>query len=225
MVTAIHTTGEIQWWRHQMETFSALLTICAGNSPVIGQFPAQRPMTRSCSVFFDQRMNKRLRKQWRSRLVIWDAIVPIMTSLLWFFFQLRCDVYTVKIPEVCARKIGVNNLWLHSCHVTLDISGSHSDFNRVSSIGLRSSRINITKWLLADDVTRTVRGEFLSKFRWRVPWESTMPNNHQGSFATHDFTRIQPWCVFWPRKCLALSRFSRYEQRACQCKQIHSWCG
>ena len=22
------------WWRHQMETFSALLTICAGNSPV-----------------------------------------------------------------------------------------------------------------------------------------------------------------------------------------------
>ena len=26
------------WWRHQMETFSALLTICAGNSPVPGEF-------------------------------------------------------------------------------------------------------------------------------------------------------------------------------------------
>ena len=26
------------WWRHQMETFSALLAICAGNSPVIGEF-------------------------------------------------------------------------------------------------------------------------------------------------------------------------------------------
>ena len=24
----------ISWWRHQMETFSALLAICAGNSPV-----------------------------------------------------------------------------------------------------------------------------------------------------------------------------------------------
>ena len=24
------------WWRHQMETFSALLAICAGNSPVTG---------------------------------------------------------------------------------------------------------------------------------------------------------------------------------------------
>ena len=35
------------WWRHQMETFSALLVICAGNSPVTGEFPAQRPVTRS----------------------------------------------------------------------------------------------------------------------------------------------------------------------------------
>ena len=27
------------WWRHQMEIFSALLAICAGNSPVPGDFP------------------------------------------------------------------------------------------------------------------------------------------------------------------------------------------
>ena len=27
---------EHTWWRNQMETFSALLAICAGNSPVIG---------------------------------------------------------------------------------------------------------------------------------------------------------------------------------------------
>ena len=26
-------TGSIAWWRHQMETFSALLALCAGNSP------------------------------------------------------------------------------------------------------------------------------------------------------------------------------------------------
>ena len=53
------------WWRHQMETFSALLAICAGNSPVPGEFPAQRPVTRSFAVFFDLRANKRLSKQWR----------------------------------------------------------------------------------------------------------------------------------------------------------------
>ena len=34
-------------WRHQMETFSALLANCAGNSPVTGESPAQRPVTRA----------------------------------------------------------------------------------------------------------------------------------------------------------------------------------
>ena len=52
------------WWRHQMETFSALLAICAGNSPVTGEFPAQRPVTRSFDVFLDLRLNKPLSKQW-----------------------------------------------------------------------------------------------------------------------------------------------------------------
>ena len=52
------------WLRHQMETFSALLAICARNSPVTGEFPTQRPVTRSFDVFFDLRPNKRLSKQW-----------------------------------------------------------------------------------------------------------------------------------------------------------------
>ena len=51
------------WWRHQMETFSALLAICAGNSPVTSEFPAQRPVTQSFDVFLDLRLNKRLSKQ------------------------------------------------------------------------------------------------------------------------------------------------------------------
>ena len=51
------------WWRHQMETLSALLAICAGNSPVTGEFPTRRPVTRSFVVFFDLRLNKRLNKQ------------------------------------------------------------------------------------------------------------------------------------------------------------------
>ena len=47
-----------------METFSVLLAICAGNSPVIGEFPAQRPeMRRSFDVFFYLCLNKRLSKQ------------------------------------------------------------------------------------------------------------------------------------------------------------------
>ena len=53
------------WWRHQMETFSALLDLCAGNSPVYGEFPVQRPVTRSFDVFFDLYLIKRLRKHSR----------------------------------------------------------------------------------------------------------------------------------------------------------------
>ena len=39
------------WWRHQMETFSALLALCAGNSPVTGEIPSQMPVTRSIDIF------------------------------------------------------------------------------------------------------------------------------------------------------------------------------
>ena len=46
-----------------METFSTLLNICAGNSPVPGEFPAQKPVTRSFDIFFDLRLNKQLSKQ------------------------------------------------------------------------------------------------------------------------------------------------------------------
>ena len=51
------------WWRHQMETFSALLAICAGNSRVPGEFRAQRPVTRGFDIYYDLCLNKRLSKQ------------------------------------------------------------------------------------------------------------------------------------------------------------------
>ena len=57
----IATEWHKPWWRHQIETFSALLAICAGNSPVPGEFPA--PVTWSFDVFFDLHLNGRLSKQ------------------------------------------------------------------------------------------------------------------------------------------------------------------
>ena len=62
------TVAGLAWWRHQMKTFSSLLTFCAGNSPVPGEFPSQMPVTQSFGVFFDLRLNIRLSKQswgWR----------------------------------------------------------------------------------------------------------------------------------------------------------------
>ena len=63
----------LSWWRHQMETFSALLAICVENSPVPGEFPAQRPVTMSFDVFFDLCPNKRL-----CRRAHYDVIVMVL---------------------------------------------------------------------------------------------------------------------------------------------------
>ena len=59
----VFITKVISWWRQQMETFSALLAFCAGNSAVTGEFRAQRPVTRSFDAFFHLSLNKRLSKQ------------------------------------------------------------------------------------------------------------------------------------------------------------------
>ena len=50
-----------------METFSSLMALCAENSPVTGEFSAQKPMTRSFDGFFDLHLNKRLSKQSKRR--------------------------------------------------------------------------------------------------------------------------------------------------------------
>ena len=67
----------LSWWRHQMEAFSALLALCAGNSPVPDEFPTQRPVTRSFDVFFDLRPNKQLSKH----------------SWGWWFETLSCSLW------------------------------------------------------------------------------------------------------------------------------------
>ena len=56
---------------------SALLAIYAGNSPVTGESPSQRPVTRGFDVFFDLRLNKRLSKQ------LWGWWFETLSRPLW----------------------------------------------------------------------------------------------------------------------------------------------
>ena len=60
-----------------METFSVWLAFCEGNSPMTGEFPSQRPVTRSFDVFFDLRLNKRLSKPGRLHRAHHDATVML----------------------------------------------------------------------------------------------------------------------------------------------------
>ena len=66
-----------------METFSALLAICAGNSPVTGEFPTQRPVTRSFDVYLicawiNGRVSNREAGDWRRYRTHYDATAMIV---------------------------------------------------------------------------------------------------------------------------------------------------
>ena len=69
-------------WHHQMKTFSALLALCAGNSPVIGEFPSQRPVTWTF-VSLICALNKWLIKQ------LWSWWFETPSCSLWR----HCNVY------------------------------------------------------------------------------------------------------------------------------------
>ena len=94
------------WWRHQMETFSAFLAICAGNSPVPGEFPAQRPVTRSFDVFFDLRLNYRLSKR------LWGWWFETLSRPLWR----HCNGAINRRPDtVPSTKLAIppsSSIWL-----------------------------------------------------------------------------------------------------------------
>ena len=67
LTNRVSTCSVCLWWRYQMEAFSTLLVLCAGNSPVTGDFPSQSPVMWSFGVFFDLSQNKRLSKQSKRR--------------------------------------------------------------------------------------------------------------------------------------------------------------
>ena len=91
------------WWRFQMESFSALLTVCEGNPLVTDGFSSQTPVTWSFDIFFDLRLNKRFSKRSRRR---------------WFETPLRslwchCNVWPPRI--ICTARTQINKIpWLLS---------------------------------------------------------------------------------------------------------------
>ena len=117
VVRGIHRS----WWRHQMETFSALLALFAGNSPV----PAQRPVTRSFDVFFYLRLNRRLSKQ------PWGWWFETPSWSLWR----QCNVTNGFLSERASNAENVSIWWLSHAMVqpiaddTLVPSGTRAEIS------------------------------------------------------------------------------------------------
>ena len=110
------------WWRHQMETFSALLAICAENPLVTGEFPTQRPVTQSCDMFFDLRPKERLSKQswgwwfetplrplWRHSNRSPNFLVgkPIQTVVC----EMKLLIGTLMSTAACANRLQLGHGW------------------------------------------------------------------------------------------------------------------
>ena len=114
-------------------TFSALLAFCAGNSPVTGEFPAQRPVTWSFDVSFDLRLNKRLSKQsegwwfetpsrplWRHCNVsgmIWYWISQsyfLISLLLFHFIMVIISIADIFMSMATPFKLPIWTLWTYT---------------------------------------------------------------------------------------------------------------
>ena len=141
----------LSWWRHQMETFSALLAICARNSLVAGEFPAQRPVTRS----FDLRLNKRLSKQ------SWGWWFETLSRPLWR----HCNVF-YAIPQSSCNKgeknIDINSLASGRCgcsdlksiiikiiiHINSLVTHCEIAFRRIAQnlIDTKSTLVQVMAW-------------------------------------------------------------------------------
>ena len=123
------------WWRHQMETFSALLALCAGNSPVPGEFPTQRPVTRSFDVYFDLRPNKRLGKQswgWWFQTLSWslwrhrnELVFSLIHASCWFQQRVRGLSYLSLIRASSCYIIPPTDSMTHDINHKLAYSNCH----------------------------------------------------------------------------------------------------
>ena len=134
------TTGKHRhstWWRHQMETFSALLALCAGNSPVPvnsphkGQWRGALMFSLIC-VWINGWVNNRKAGDLRRQRGDYDVIV--MTSIHRWPMDISCKRIIMQKAFSCHDTI--IKLW----NILISISKLH----HLVLISMLSSKIFIT---------------------------------------------------------------------------------
>ena len=102
--------GIVAWWRHQMEAFSALLAICAGNSPVPVNSPHRGQwrgalMSPLICTWINSSVNNREASVLRRNRAHYDVNVMVYLGL-GFKFVPRCvGAYTMRMAAVSVNII------------------------------------------------------------------------------------------------------------------------
>ena len=98
------------WWRHQMETFSALLAFCAGNSPVPVNSPHKGQWREALMLSFicawtNSWLNNRDASVLRHRRAHYD--VTVIRYLIYDHHQLTCGPYNSPqwAPGCCSQEM------------------------------------------------------------------------------------------------------------------------
>ena len=118
------------WWRRQMEIFSTLLALCAGISSVIGDFPAQRPVTLSFAVCIDPRLNgwviNRDTGDLRRQSAHFDVTVmtklPIISDFCYCvsgYLGAAHSRFENKITKYLLETVSINHATIVLCYLTM----------------------------------------------------------------------------------------------------------
>ena len=184
-----------------METFSALLAICAGNSPVPGEFPAQRPVTRSFDVFFDLRLNKRLSKQswgwWFETLLypLWrhcNAQMQRASCAKWRSQPIGCHSYTCNKYRHELFNLGIKEFEFVSTNQTHDTWSAYSKtwwLYRMRCFSWIEKNINFQRITIGYCVLVSLWWKLAIWFSYRLgPDGATILNNLKKSLRSNSLT-------------------------------------
>ena len=140
------------------ESSSALLAICARHSPVTGEVPAHRPVTRSFDVFFDLCLNKRLSKH------SWGWWYEKPSRSLWR----HCNA----VDRNASRYVGVNPanhvwwwIWLLVAGVHFSNEGDNSLPHKQGHTRANRQGVNHNVWCSVHQHSFTPQSEQIWKVR------------------------------------------------------------
>ena len=119
-----------------MESFAALLDLCAGNSPVTGEFPAQRPVMRSFDVSFDMSLTNASVNNWdagdlRGHRAHYDVTVKLLSVMSPSWLR---KIWVIQYPvrSMCGRNPHLQNPMWHVINIACKFKTVLSRNQRVS---------------------------------------------------------------------------------------------